>query len=366
MKPSVRKRILQNIEKFRSSIRHAIETRASEAETVAHVRLFLYEAMGYDFVREISSEEKIQGHYCDLAIKLDEHKQKTNERIQYLIEVKPAKTKLDHNHIFQAKAYGINSHIDWIVLTNGACWKLYKLNRNPEEGEPDDILISEFDILSPSFDFAKHEPLFDALSREGLIDGARERLYEMAMDAIGIGKALSPEALANAIMSEDVIRVIRRELRRTTNTLLPVELVESAIISSVIIPELCSDKQIKPVADETVKCEPSSHTKRNSYKFGIYRIEARGVSADVILNTDGATVQSGTRVSADTVSSFYGSDRKKRDELIGNGTISDGIFTSDVTFKSLSQAGGVIIGRCANARTEFKFVRALEDDGCHN
>lgn len=358
MKTHVRNRIKSKLEQFTNAIRHAISTKASEAETVAHIRLFLYEAMGYDFVKEISSEERIQGHFCDLAIKVDKPKRRSNERIQYLIEVKPAKAKLDHNNIFQAKAYGINANIDWIVLTNGGVWRLYKINRSRKKGEGDDTLLWEVDLLDPAFDFSRNEPFFDAISREGLLDGARERLVDVAMENITRDKALSPTAFADVVMSEPVIAVIRRELRRRTNVLLPLDVVADRIRNDVLSvkPSYGADA-FATSAENGAPCDSSS---KFEWKYGTYRIEGRGVVAEGTLDGSGFTVRAGTKVARDTVKSFWGSDKKKRESLESDGTIVDGVLTRDYTFSSASQAGGVLLGRSVNARAEWTLTRASE------
>ncbi|MFQ5601609.1 MAG: type I restriction enzyme HsdR N-terminal domain-containing protein, partial [Candidatus Krumholzibacteriia bacterium] len=70
---------------------------------------------------DVTSEQAIRGTYCDLAVK---HK----GAIKFLIEVKAIGLTLKENHLRQAVGYGANKGIPWIVLTNGICWEVYRIN----------------------------------------------------------------------------------------------------------------------------------------------------------------------------------------------------------------------------------------------
>ena len=68
-------------------------------------------------------------------------------------------------------------------------------------------------------------------------------------------------------------------------------------------------------------------------------------------------VRVGSKVAADITESFkdhpyYGT----RQELIKDGTIADGVFTKDYTFRSISEAASVVAGASTNGLTSWKEV----------
>ena len=75
---------------------------------------------GYDKYSEVTSEFSIRGTYCDLATKLD-------GVVQTLIEVKAVGYDLKEAHTKQAIDYAANQGVDWVLLTNGVCWRVYRV-----------------------------------------------------------------------------------------------------------------------------------------------------------------------------------------------------------------------------------------------
>jgi predicted type IV restriction endonuclease len=97
----------------------------------------LSEIFGYDKFQEITSEHAIRGTYCDLATVLD-------GKVQLLLEAKAIGIELKDSHVKQAIDYAANKGIEWVVLTNGINWKVYKVFF----GKPiDQELVYEIDFL---------------------------------------------------------------------------------------------------------------------------------------------------------------------------------------------------------------------------
>ena len=44
------------------------------------------------------------------------------------VEVKRVATKLGAKHLRQAQTYAVNGEVEWIILTNGADWRVYHLS----------------------------------------------------------------------------------------------------------------------------------------------------------------------------------------------------------------------------------------------
>ena len=65
---------------------------------------------------------------------------KVDENIRFLIEVKAVGIELKDIHIKQAIDYAANEGIEWVILTNGAVWRVY----NVHFGQPiEKILVCE-------------------------------------------------------------------------------------------------------------------------------------------------------------------------------------------------------------------------------
>ena len=85
----------------RKFARHFNELRASkanESDTVDRLRHFFEEVLGYDRIKDISSETEMKGKYVDLCLKV-------NDNICMLVEAKAAAIELRIRQIDQAKHY---------------------------------------------------------------------------------------------------------------------------------------------------------------------------------------------------------------------------------------------------------------------
>lgn len=89
----------------------------------------------------------------------------------------------------------------------------------------------------------------------------------------------------------------------------------------------------------------------------IYHVSLRGANASGYASNDHFIVLKGSRIAADTVSSFaqyYPNAFDLRNKLISDGVIVDNLFTVDYNFDSLSLAASIVIGRTANGYREWK------------
>lgn len=100
---------------------------------------------------------------------------------------------------------------------------------------------------------------------------------------------------------------------------------------------------------------PTSITDSTSAKF---RIDAKGIKATGLEDAKGFLVEAGSQLVADEVDSIHQYMSNLRKDLLEQGVVvpKDGhlVFTQDQVFKSPSTAAGVILGRAANGRTEWK------------
>jgi hypothetical protein len=195
----VEARIRDGVRRYQKILIAARDRDINESDTVTIITDFLADTLGYDKYSEITSEFAIRGTYCDLAIKID-------GRVEFLIECKAVGVSLKEAHLRQAMNYAAQHGIDWVILTNGIDWRVFKLViAKPIEMQP----VFQMDLTAVDARQADTVQRFFSLSKEGLAKSAIAALQvEQA--------ALSPALVSAVLCSEPVLRVIRRELRRSS------------------------------------------------------------------------------------------------------------------------------------------------------
>lgn len=116
----VKDRLSKGVKKFQPILAKAKAADINESDTVTIITDMLCEVFGYDKYENITSEFAIKKTFCDLAIKL-------NGTVPLLLECKAAGIDLKDDHARQATNYAADSGIEWVVLTNGLDWKVYKI-----------------------------------------------------------------------------------------------------------------------------------------------------------------------------------------------------------------------------------------------
>jgi len=190
-------RMQSAIKKFDKVVTTLREHDVSEADTVVAVNDMLADIFGFDKYLELTGEYQIRGTYCDIAVKID-------NKVRYLIEVKAANIKLSSKHIKQAVDYGANEGIDWVVLTNGTEWHIYRITfTKPIDHEE----IAVFNINDIDMRKEEDQRKVYLLSREALNVGAMEQYHEQA-------QKFNPYTIAYLITQEKVLNSIRLEFKR--------------------------------------------------------------------------------------------------------------------------------------------------------
>lgn len=190
-------RISVAIKRFQPILASAKTRDVNESDTVIIVTDMLAEVFGYDKYSEITSEHAVKSTFCDLAIKLD-------GAVRVLIEVKAIGLELKDQHVKQAVDYAANLGVDWVALTNGEAWRVYKVTFDkPIDAELVlEFFISKLDHRAES----TMETLF-MVSREGWQKSALADLQERK-------QALSRFFLGAILTSDSILDVVRRELKR--------------------------------------------------------------------------------------------------------------------------------------------------------
>lgn len=190
-------RFIKVVPQFQKIIVNAKNRDINESNTVSIIQDIFSEVFGYDRYTEITSEFAIRGTYCDLALKI-------NNKVQFLIEVKAVGIDLKGNHLRQAAHYGVDHDTQWIILTNGIEWMIYRIRfERPINYE----LVCSFDlsIINPK-DEKIQECLF-LVSREGLTKKFRDEYFEKV-------QSINRFVIGRLILSESVLSILRRELKK--------------------------------------------------------------------------------------------------------------------------------------------------------
>lgn len=214
----VETRIRDGLKRFQPVVEQAKARDVGEADTSTLVKDILAELFGYDKYAEITAEYQIKCTYCDLAIKLE-------GKLALLIEVKAVNSELKESHIKQAVDYAANQGLEWVVLTNAQTWQLYKITfAQPISNE---LLLSfQFTTLNAKND-SDLEALF-LLTREAQGKSLLNQYHQQR-------QALSRFCIGAVVLSEPVIAVIRRELKRLSpDVRITPEEIEHALREEVI------------------------------------------------------------------------------------------------------------------------------------
>lgn len=193
----VQDRVVAGVKKFTPVLNSARTKDVNESDTVVIVTDILSEIFGYDKYHEVTSEYAIRNTYCDLAIKID-------GKLKLLIEVKAIGLDLKDDHVKQAIDYGANEGIEWVILTNGQKWLIYRVGfTKPITKE----LVYEINFLNLNI---KSESTI-----EQIYYICREALSKSLLEEFHLQKqALSKYTVGQLMLTEPILDSIKRELRK--------------------------------------------------------------------------------------------------------------------------------------------------------
>ncbi len=251
-------RLIAGVKRFQSILVAAKARDVGETDTVTIVKDMLADVFGYDKYAELTSEFAIRGTYCDLAIKLD-------GKLSTLIEVKAIGIDLKEAHVKQAVDYAANQGVDWVLLTNGIRWCVYHvIFARPIAQE-----------LVVDIDFSTLNPRSDG-DLETIYLWCKEGWQRSALGEFHTQKqALSRFFLSAMVLSDPVLEVVRRELRRVSpDVRIDIDQIRAVLVNEVLKREVMEGDK----ADEARK--KISRAANNSLRTTTAK-EAKAVSAEV-------------------------------------------------------------------------------------
>ena len=167
-----------------------------ESGTRLMINYFLSEVLGYEELEEIKTEYRIRATYADYVIQIE-------KKQRMVIEVKAMELDLSDKHIRQAVHYGADEGIDWVLLTNGREFSLYRVIFSKPINYKQVFYFNIQDLN----EFKKSLSVFEYLTKKCLVGGDLERFWKMS-------QATEPHNLCKYLYDINVIRFLKRSLKR--------------------------------------------------------------------------------------------------------------------------------------------------------
>lgn len=254
----VYERLAAGVKQFQPILAAAKSRDVNEADTVTIVKDMLADIFGYDKYSEVTSEFAIRGNYCDLATKLD-------GAIAALIEVKAIGLDLKDQHVKQAVDYAANQGVDWVLLTNGMLWRVYRIQfSKPIEQE----LVIDVDFTNLSHKSERDIELLYLWCKEGW-------LRSVLGDYHSHKQALNRYVLGGILLTDPVLDVIRRELRRLSpDARIDTDEIKTVLANDILKREILEGEK----ADEAKK--KISRAANNALRVKAAKDKATAVAVD--------------------------------------------------------------------------------------
>jgi len=256
------KRIMSAVPKFTKVLGQARERDVNESDTVTIVTDILEEVFGFDKYTEITREYAIQGTYCDLAIK-------TAKRVEYLIEVKAIGIDLKDNHLRQAVNYAAQEGIKWVILTNGIMWQIHRVI---VEEKVESTKLVEFDFTAINPRKQDDQEILFLLCKRGVQKDLIDEYYEYR-------QSVNRYTVAAVVLTEPVISVIRRELRKIKDGLK---------VSNEEIEGLIANEMLKR---DLIESDAAKEAQKNIQKLLKKRLRVKPKSSQQSISEPNARVQ---------------------------------------------------------------------------
>lgn len=184
-----------------------------ESATRIMTNSFLTEVLGYKELDEIKTEYNIRGEYADYVVQLARKK-------QFVIEVKSIQIDLSDKHLRQSMSYAANEGIDWIILTNGRSFQIYRVIFNkPIRNE----LLINMDLLNASpAQLKNYADVLVLFTKKAVLKNEHEQYWLRSV-------ALSPKNLSKLLYSEEVVRMIKREIKKNNGIYIEPETIKESL-----------------------------------------------------------------------------------------------------------------------------------------
>ena len=228
-------RISAELKRYKSILAKAKEKGVTESDTSTIVTDMLHDVFGYEKIENITTEHRIKGTYADIAVMVD-------GKINFLIEVKSIVTALKDQHVRQAVGYCANEGIEWVILTNAAIWRLYRV----QFSQPiEKILVSEIDVLDCD---PKDDHIIDCIGCLSIEGFTKEDIAAFAQERAIASKF----SIAAVLMGDAMVDSLRKEIWRLSRARLDPDDIRERMQNEIIRPELTTGDDAD-IAQATLK-----------------------------------------------------------------------------------------------------------------
>jgi predicted type IV restriction endonuclease len=228
-----RERVAKGLRKFKSVAQKARTNGAKESDTRLIVSSIVSDVLGWDAFDNLTGEYRIKGSFADFVIRKD-------GKHFVIIEVKAISSHLGDKHLYQAVSYAAGEGVEWVILTNGAEWQLYRVLFNkPVEHE----LVFEVSLLDEEMKPKAKVDLLYLLTPEAQRKDELEAFYQRK-------RALSACNIAKLVLSESVLTKLRAEIKADSGNRVALDELAGILVGCVIRTEAQGahvDKQLKRV-----------------------------------------------------------------------------------------------------------------------
>ncbi|MFY9835673.1 MAG: type I restriction enzyme HsdR N-terminal domain-containing protein [Xanthobacteraceae bacterium] len=239
-------RISAQIKIYQGILAQAMKKDSSEGDTVVIVTDMISNILGYDKYGDLSNEHAIRGTYVDLMVSAD-------NKPRFLVEVKPVGTELKDSYIKQAVDYAANKGVDWVVLTNGIVWRVYKV----VFAKPiDKVLVCELNALTANPKSPEAIECFGNLSLEAF---SKDQLSDWFHEK----QITSKFAIAALVLSDEILDSLRLQIRRMSQVRIDTDELRSLLSDEVIKRELIDGEEAKSASQFLKKLQRRLRAKRN-------------------------------------------------------------------------------------------------------
>lgn len=229
-------RLAAGLRRFQPILASAKSRDVNESDTSMIVTDVLAELFGYDKYHEVTRELCIRGTFCDLATRIE-------GKFQMIIEVKAIGLDLKDAHIKQAVDYAANQGIEWVALTNGNLWKVFRvIFAKPIDHE----LVLDIDLLTLNSKRTGDLESVFLLTRESMLKSGLYAYHDHL-------QATNKFYLAAVVLSDSVLETVRRELRRLSDVKVELEDLREALKKEVIKREVIEGEKAEGARKKVVK-----------------------------------------------------------------------------------------------------------------
>lgn len=244
----VSERLSKETRRFQKVLQNAKDRDINESDTVLIITDMLSRVFGFDKYSEITSEFAIRNTYCDLAVK-------TDGNVKYLIEVKAIGLALKDAHIRQAVGYGAQHGIQWVVLTNGVEWEIYRIKFDRPVGHE---LLCSYNFLDLNTRKNEDQEILYLLCKEGL---SRDVIQEYHEHLMSVNRFI----ISAILQSDSGLNMIRRELRRVSPGIkVDTDEINSILTSDVLKRDVVEGDPMKEAHHQVKKASSRKLAKRKS------------------------------------------------------------------------------------------------------